>query len=128
MPGLLKYTNESSLNAPADWWLDMLQPTGFGKAYVDATDPVHAVRTWNVVVIKAYNTRHYNGGPDRRGRAMLISARKRAIENATWTDESGRAMTVRLTLKYKSYDEAYGFLHMSEFTYTVTRVLQGERA
>lgn len=116
---LLKHTSPSSLNGPADWWLDMLQP-GQGHAWLNAVDPVHAVRTWNLVTLVAQNTAGHDG-PDRRERAAKINARKRAVERAAWTDESGRMMYVRLELVSKSFDEVPGFLHRSEFTYRVVR-------
>lgn len=67
----------------------------------------------NVLVIRADNCADRHGGVDRRSRASAISAAKRAYE---------RANGVRLTLKSKRYDEDWGFLHRSEFQYTVTRL------
>lgn len=105
-----------------DWRLELLQPVH--GAWLNADDPVNAIRTWDTVVIQAANTALL-GELDRRGRAAMISARKRAIERAPWTDAKGRAMWVRLELSSKSYSEDNGFLHRSEFTYKVTRAYVG---
>lgn len=65
-----------------------------------------SVRDTNYVWIREDSTQ------DRRSRANAINAEKRKYE---------RANGVRLTLLSKSYSETWGFLHRSEFRYTVAK-------
>ena len=101
--------------------LDVLQPEYLGSAWLDASNPITAILTWDTVTLFDHGTSGRNGTVERRPRASAINARKRAIERFPWVDGQTRPMTVKLTLTCKSYSETYVFLHSSYFTYHVTR-------
>jgi hypothetical protein len=80
------------------------------QAWVNATIPEVALRTWPRVTLQA------NGG-NRRSRAARINALKRGIENLPWELPAG----MRLTLVGCEYSETHGWLQASYFTYTIDR-------
>ena len=96
-----------------------LLTSGYFKAWVDATNPENALRTWPRVTLQANNCAGRYDVPNRRGRAAAINALKHAIEMFPWTDSAGRACDVRLVLESKHYSETNGFLHASYFTYRI---------
>ena len=88
-------------------------------AWVDASNPENALRTWKRVTLQANNTAGRHGVVNRRGRAAAINALKRAIESFPWKDSVGRPFTVKLILESRSYSETHGFKHASYFTYRI---------
>ena len=96
-----------------------LLTSGYFKAWVDASNPEDALRTWPRVTLQANNISGRYDVPNRRGRAAAINALKHAIETFPWTDSGGRAFDVRLVLESKHYSEGHGFMHASYFTYRI---------
>ena len=97
------------------------QPSATYSAWLDAINPVTAIRSWDTVTIVAHGTSGPHHEVERRPRAAAINARKRAIERAAWSDSAGHGIGVQLELIGKSYSESYGFMHASYFTYRVHR-------
>ena len=100
--------------------IETLQPADDYAAWLDASNPIKAILTWDTVTLVAHGTSGSNGEVRRATRAAAINARKRAIERFPWIGDS-QPVTVKLTLVGKSYSETHGFMHASYFTYKVER-------
>lgn len=96
-------------HSPVNALAELLSADSY-RAWVDASEPEIALRTWKTVRLKATNTGSSRTGPDRRERAADINALKRAIE---------RASGFRLVKIAARYSETQGFLHLSTFTYEI---------
>ena len=101
--------------------LATVQPAEIYSAWLDASNPVNALLTWDTVTLVAHGTSGAHGEVRRGTRGAAIGARKRAIERFPWVDSDSRPVTVSLKLMSKRYSESYGFMHASYFTYKVTR-------
>jgi hypothetical protein len=104
-----------------DAMMATLQPEAVYAAWLDASNPVTAILTWDTITLVAHGTSGAHGEVRRGTRGAAINARKRAIERFPWADSDSRPVTVSLKLVSKRYSETHGFMHASYFTYKVTR-------